>query len=493
MTSRLPGTRHTGIGAWRSMIKGDLFLAFDLDMRRQYHHLPFQFIESTWESKLNRFIQMQQNMHSYPSAALSSCTQADCGSEKKKGRVRSMSPPSKSNNITSLGSRFRLPFQGRWSKTLALAICLICTRAWHTINNCTYHRFKDGLPVITKVSKGLFYLINDKLKYMCINSNIRGKPEQECNRHRTGTVHICSFCGSQITTCSPSPAREDNNEDLKDPPLVLPLPPPFPHANFPSCPDLLFKICMPYNPEAVEIFLQLYPELEPQFSTLPEKLRKGFNMGDFLPLQQTIIWPNKKSVIEHEAYLEEYCKEEGMKVAWVGPSCSKKWKIFAAATFTLLQFQWWSQRERKEADMHQSLKGHRRAPLSELILWPKEISHLLRHGSLNGRNCKFFILRPPWLSSSCLYIFILMSGFGLPSCLTLSLTSSHSLVILLFDPNLVFLLTLALSFSLALSLQWLYDILFLFLLMHSHFLVCTSHHSGLKAHTLFYSIPTKLW
>ena len=110
--------------------------------------------------------------------------------------------------------------------------------------------------------------------------------------------------------CSPSPAREDNNEDSKDPPLASPLPPPFPHANFTSCPDLLFKICMPYNPEAVKNFLQLYPELKPRFSTLPKKLRKGFNMGDFLPLQQTIIWPNNKSVIEHEVYLEKYFKEE---------------------------------------------------------------------------------------------------------------------------------------------------------------------------------------
>ena len=137
----------------------------------------------------------------------------------------------------------------------------------------------------------------------------------------------------QITTCSPSPAREDNNEDLEDPPLASPLPPPFPHANCASRPDLLFKICTPYNPEAVENFLQQYPELESQFSTLPEKLRKGLNMGDFPLLQQTIIWPNNKSVIENEAYLEEYLKEEADEGCMSGPFSQQEMEDICSSHF----------------------------------------------------------------------------------------------------------------------------------------------------------------
>ena len=56
-------------------------------------------------------------------------------------------------------------------------------------------------------------------------------------------------------------------------------------------------------------------------------------MGDFPSMQQTIIWPNNKSVIEHEAYLEEYFQEEADDGRMSGPFTQQELKAICGGHF----------------------------------------------------------------------------------------------------------------------------------------------------------------
>ena len=101
--------------------------------------------------------------------------------------------------------------------------------------------------------------------------------------------------------------------------LSSPLPPPLPPIDSSTHPEILFRICTPYKVDVVESFLIKYLSFCSRFSSLPAKLRQGFNMGDFPPLTSTVIWPNGPSADEHRDFLDEYFAEEVESGRMSGP------------------------------------------------------------------------------------------------------------------------------------------------------------------------------
>ena len=131
------------------------------------------------------------------------------------------------------------------------------------------------------------------------------------------STNVCS-AGALTTTCSNSHAKETPNSDL-DLPVSTPPPPPDPPHSLSSHPEILFKLCTPYNPDTFDHFLAQFPSLRKHFDGLPLKLRKGFNMGDFPPMHKTTIFPNSPSVEDHREFLDKYFAEEVLEERMSGP------------------------------------------------------------------------------------------------------------------------------------------------------------------------------
>lgn len=72
----------------------------------------------------------------------------------------------------------------------------------------------------------------------------------------------------------------------------------------------MLRIQTPYSADAFDSFLDTFPRVRATYPDLTYKLRNGFSMGDYPPLQKTVIWPNARSAAEHQGFLDEYFAEE---------------------------------------------------------------------------------------------------------------------------------------------------------------------------------------
>ena len=211
---------------------------------------------------------------------------------------RSVSPRAERSS-----SRFFQPFRAGWMVDLTQSVCLICARVGHDIKSCNSRKFPDGSPVITAFIGKCFVFVSSN-KLICIDFNVSGRGD-DCCRHRQGALHECLFCGSADHHMLKFSCKK-NAPDL---PISTPPPPPNPSFSY-SHPDILYKFCTPYNPNAFEQFLIDFLSLHKCFDGLPLKLRKGFNMGDFPAMTKTTIFPNSPSVEDHRDFLDEYFAEE---------------------------------------------------------------------------------------------------------------------------------------------------------------------------------------
>ncbi len=69
------------------------------------------------------------------------------------------------------------------------------------------------------------------------------------------------------------------------------------------------RVITPYSPDTFDFFLKKH-KISHLHSDLVQKLCNGFPMGDFPPLQHTIIFPNRTSSPRHKAFIDDYLQEE---------------------------------------------------------------------------------------------------------------------------------------------------------------------------------------
>ncbi|KAJ3549428.1 hypothetical protein NMY22_g883 [Coprinellus aureogranulatus] len=97
------------------------------------------------------------------------------------------------------------------------------------------------------------------------------------------------------------------------------LPVPLPDHITSTHPEILNRICTPYDADAFDAILDEHPQLRTESPHLTEKLRHGFPMGVFLDLEETVIFPNNKSIEQHMDFVDEYFKEEVESGRMSGP------------------------------------------------------------------------------------------------------------------------------------------------------------------------------
>lgn len=108
-------------------------------------------------------------------------------------------------------------------------------------------------------------------------------------------------------------------EALRSPITGELLPPPLSPDIVSTHPELLNRICTPYDADAFDAIFERFPKLGAEFPHLTHKLRNGFPMGVFPELKETVIWPNSPSVMENTQFIDEYFAEEVADGRMSGP------------------------------------------------------------------------------------------------------------------------------------------------------------------------------
>ncbi len=91
--------------------------------------------------------------------------------------------------------------------------------------------------------------------------------------------------------------------------------PPLPQPDHSSIRE---RIITPYSPDGFDFFLDKH-NISHLHSDLVQKLHNSFPMGDFPPLQRTVIFPNRTSSPEHKAFIDNYLQEEAEVGRMSGP------------------------------------------------------------------------------------------------------------------------------------------------------------------------------
>ncbi|KAJ3547242.1 hypothetical protein NMY22_g1729 [Coprinellus aureogranulatus] len=138
-------------------------------------------------------------------------------------------------------------------------------------------------------------------------------------------------CAPRPTTL-PSPAGKTIN-CLRSPITGELLPPPLPPNLISSNPEILNRICTPYDADAFEAIFREFPQLREENPHLIQKLREGFPMGIFPELTETRIFPNNPSVYEHIDFIDEYFAEEVEAGRMSGPYTAEEVEAILGGPF----------------------------------------------------------------------------------------------------------------------------------------------------------------
>ncbi|KAF5339341.1 hypothetical protein D9611_009804 [Ephemerocybe angulata] len=98
-------------------------------------------------------------------------------------------------------------------------------------------------------------------------------------------------------------------------------------------PDILNRICTPYDADAFDTIFDSYPHLREENPHLTEKLRHGFPMGVFPHLSETTIYPNNPSAEEHLDFIDEYFAEEVEARRMSGPYTKEEVEAILGGSF----------------------------------------------------------------------------------------------------------------------------------------------------------------
>jgi hypothetical protein len=154
--------------------------------------------------------------------------------------------------------------------------------------------------------------------------------------HITG-LSICAPSAEAIIPPPPAPAGSHIRTDAPHSPITGELlPPPLPASLSSTNPEVLNCICTPYVADAFDALLEKFPVLKAKFPHLTLKLRNSFPMGLFPKLQESVIFPNNKSINQHMDFIEEYFKEEVELGRMSGPYTKEEletWSVSWAAHF----------------------------------------------------------------------------------------------------------------------------------------------------------------
>ncbi|SJL15337.1 uncharacterized protein ARMOST_18830 [Armillaria ostoyae] len=160
------------------------------------------------------------------------------------------------------------------------AICLICARRGHHIHQCKFNSFESGQPTASVFIAGdrgsIALKAGNQSQKICISWNV-SSDQGTCCSHGIPPLHL-----------SPS----------------LPLP-------LPDQSSIQERVITLYSPDTFDFYLKKH-NISHLHSDLVQKLRNGFPMGDFPPLQCTVIFPNRTSSSKHKAFIDNYLQEEAV-------------------------------------------------------------------------------------------------------------------------------------------------------------------------------------
>jgi hypothetical protein len=89
-------------------------------------------------------------------------------------------------------------------------------------------------------------------------------------------------------------------------------------ARLPDHDEIFSRITTPYDVDAIESLLEKH-NLGDSYPFLINNLRRGFPMGDFPPLLETVIFPNNDSAVTHAPFVADHLAEEVRALRMSGP------------------------------------------------------------------------------------------------------------------------------------------------------------------------------
>ncbi|KAF7297499.1 hypothetical protein MIND_00983700 [Mycena indigotica] len=181
-------------------------------------------------------------------------------------------------------------------------VCLICARSGHTGPTCSSRSLPDGKATHSEYK-------NDSIV-------------TKVSRDAPTTESVCTCAPSAETgptthsagLANATPSLPNDEADIF---LLSILPSPA------SDDEIFSRVITPYDPDA---FFDLLSSLHllGTHGSLPDKLRRGFPMGDFPVLNETKIFPNHPSTADHDAFVNGYLHEEVEAGRMSGPFSQEK-------------------------------------------------------------------------------------------------------------------------------------------------------------------------
>jgi hypothetical protein len=234
------------------------------------------------------------------------------GANNRNGRTNSYRPRgSSTSSFPSSNRRTTLP-----------VCCILCGEKGHPVGA----HYNGNVPVPAKGSDGKSIwakIINALLctpdgRGLCINHNVRNCTITKCER-----AHVCSFCGSKITTPSHGHADLDHTPSTNHF-LSMTSPSLLPYRNFydtiihrsplstnsiDSHNEIYNRIVQPYDPNTFEDLL-LQHKLTYLYPLLVTNLRNGFPLGEMPSLTETVILENHPSAQQYPETVNQYLEDE---------------------------------------------------------------------------------------------------------------------------------------------------------------------------------------
>ncbi|KAJ3567307.1 hypothetical protein NP233_g6448 [Leucocoprinus birnbaumii] len=185
----------------------------------------------------------------------------------------------------------------------APVVCLECAGKNHTIREhpAALRKLPDGKPVWAKKSADGNLQTPDG-KTICINWNTKGPGFFRPCKHGDERVHRTLSSEEFLDAFIPSPLSYPNlAPSVESRPTFDPA--------IHDRPDLYEKIVTPYDADAFEFLLNRH-NLTESYPHLVHNLRHGFPIGNFPPLEHTVILKNHPSVERHIEVVDAYLVEE---------------------------------------------------------------------------------------------------------------------------------------------------------------------------------------
>ncbi|KAF7304606.1 hypothetical protein MKEN_01174500 [Mycena kentingensis (nom. inval.)] len=304
-------------------------LRTDIAMRKKWMATPFLFDEGRWHKmeyeKHQREVHIDQKWEanasstSLPPAATFLPSTSLLPPANITPSVPAGQPAPKTGRLGALAAQGRALFQKGTAGGPRQDVCLLCAKRGHKQARCNEKTFPDGKPIRARIHN--YKLVGTDGKEICrawnattpltgLSNGNANETRSSCNASLEDAEHFLHSLPflpppRPTTTDSPSPP----SHPVFDPPTS---------SLSPEFAEIRTRINCPYDVDAMERLLRLYG-LEEQHPGLVDSMRNGFSMGSFKPLEETVVFPNHRSVNKHREFVESYLDEEVQAGRMSGP------------------------------------------------------------------------------------------------------------------------------------------------------------------------------